>query len=284
MRDLRGRAIIAGVSTAADSQLVDSARGGDEGALEDLLGRYQSRVYRFSLKMCRNTEEAKDVLQDTLLAMVRGLGQFRGDSSVSTWLYTIARSYCIKRRRRSKFAPATEVSIEGDEAQEVRQISDGSRLPDQVVADRELERALNRAIADLAPGYREVLVLRDVEGLPAAEVGRIMGLTEQAVKSRLHRARTAVRQALAPALGSQPVALPGAVCPDVARLLSRKLEGEIRPEVCAELERQVAACPHCGAVCETLKRTLGLCRSLPTPSVPADVAEKVRAAARAASS
>src|SRR5512143_3531332 len=92
----------------ADRTLLERARAGDHRALESLLERHQAQVYRFGMKMCRDPEDAKDVLQDTLLAMARGVKDFRGASSVSTWLYTIARSFCIKKRRRSKFAPDQE--------------------------------------------------------------------------------------------------------------------------------------------------------------------------------
>ena len=87
---------------ASDATLLDRARTGDRRALEDLIGRHQRRVYRFGLKMCRDPEDAKDVLQETLIAAARNIRDFRGASAVSTWLYTIARSFCIKRRRRGK--------------------------------------------------------------------------------------------------------------------------------------------------------------------------------------
>src|SRR5215470_15526196 len=88
----------------ADDELLAAARAGDAAALEELLERHQAQVYRFGMKMCRDPEDAKDVLQDTLLAMARNVRDFRGASSLSTWLYTIARSFCIKKRRRSKLA------------------------------------------------------------------------------------------------------------------------------------------------------------------------------------
>ena len=151
-------------------------------------------MYRFALKMCRRREDAEEVLQDTLLAAVRALGQYRGDAALSTWLYTIARSFCIKRRRRSKFAPKALVPLESDEARSAREAPDPGRAPDEALQARQVATALGRAVDALAPGYREVLVLRDVEGLPATEVARVMGLNIDAVKSRLH-VRTHVRAA-----------------------------------------------------------------------------------------
>src|SRR5678816_3525812 len=97
-----------------DQVLLDRARSGDAVALEQLLERHQAQVYRFGMKMCRDPKDAKDVMQDTLLSMARGVRDFRGASSISTWLYTIARSFCIKKRRRSKFAPDDERSLDTD--------------------------------------------------------------------------------------------------------------------------------------------------------------------------
>ena len=192
--------------TTTTPQLLERARAGDRPALEALLARHQRSVYRFGLKMCRDEEDAKDILQETLLAVARNVKDFRGASSVSTWLYTIARSFCIKKRRRSKFAPEQEESLDAREPGEAaRQIADPARPPDDTLAGRQIEIALEQAIASLDPMYREVLVLRDVEGLTAPEVGEVMGLSVEAVKSRLHRARVAIRAAVAPLLG-----IPGA--------------------------------------------------------------------------
>ncbi len=275
-----------------DERLLEAARQGDRRALERLLARHQRRVYRFGLKMCRDPEDAKDVLQDTLLAVARGVKDFRGASSVSTWLYTIARSFCIKKRRRSKFAPAEEASLDDESAAEARQVADEARGPDESLAGRQIEAALEQAIGGLAPMYREVLVLRDIEGLTAPEVAEVLGLTIEAVKSRLHRARVAVREAVAPALGvPEPaaarapppaVAVPGSEigCPDVVELFSRHLEGEISASACADMERHLRACARCRSRCDSLQRTLAMCRSAPLPEVPEPVQVSVRQALR----
>src|SRR5512133_365999 len=274
---------------ASDATLLDRARTGDRRALEDLIARHQRRVYRFGLKMCRDSEDAKDVLQETLLAAARTVKDFRGASSVSTWLYTIARSFCIKKRRRSKFAPEQEESLDARApGVEARQVMDPARGPEDELAGRQVEVALERAIAGLDPMYREVLVLRDVEGLTAPEVAEVMGLTVEAVKSRLHRARVAVREALAPLLAAPapgagaarptPEPAPATGCPDIVELFSRHLESEISASVCAEMEKHLARCPGCQSRCESLQRTLALCRAAPLPEVPKAVQADVRRA------
>jgi RNA polymerase sigma-70 factor (ECF subfamily) len=265
---------------ATDPELLERARGGDRAALEMLLERHQRQVYRFGLRMCRDEEDAKDVVQETLLAMARNVRDFRGASSVSTWLYSIARSFCIKKRRRSKFAPAHEELI-GSVETEANRVADPGRLQDESLASRQIETALESAIASLEPMYREILVLRDVEGLTAPEVAEVTGLTVEAVKSRLHRARVQVRALVAPLLGvPEPAPDAADTCPDVLDLFSRHLEGEISSDVCAEMEAHLARCGRCTARCATLQKTLLLCKRSPAPEVPAPVQQSVRNALR----
>jgi RNA polymerase sigma-70 factor (ECF subfamily) len=263
-----------------EEQLLAAARRGDRSALEQLLERHQRQVFRFGMKMCGGEEDAKDVLQETLLAAARNIGEFRGASSVSTWLYTIARSFCLKRQRTSKFAPAHVESLE-DVSDEARAVADAAHGPDAAAEGKQVQAALRDAIAELDPMYREVLVLRDVEGLSAAEVADVLGLTVEAVKSRLHRARVVVRDRLGPLLGvpGPTVAGPGPVCPDVAELFSRHLEGEISGDVCARLEEHLAGCDRCRARCDSLRATLSLC-SQSGDEVPLRVERSVRAALR----
>lgn len=262
-----------------DQELLERARSGQKDALEQLLQRHQSQVYRFGMKMCRDPEDAKDVLQDTLLSVARNIRDFRGSSSVSTWLYTIARSFCVKKRRKRKFAPKeAAVSLEGD----AERVADPSATADETLASKQVEQALEEAIASLEPMYREVLLLRDVEGLTAPEVARVTGVSVQAVKSRLHRARLAVRAHIAPLLGipTDLRAAPG-TCPDVLALFSSHVEGQVSAEVCAEMERHLEACPRCKGACDSLKRTLSLCHAAaPEVQIPAAVQASVKVALR----
>jgi len=268
--------------TATDDQLLAAARRGDRAALETLLERYEPHLYRFGLRMCGNVEDASDVAQESLISMARSLRDFRGESSVSSWLYTIARRFCLKKRRRSKFAPAHEESLDGPGVDEAGHIADPAPSPEQTATNRELGRALTKAIEALDPSQREVLVLRDVEGLSAAEVAQILGTSVDAVKSRLHRARVTVRQKLAPLLRRPDSESPrSAMCPDILTLFSQHVEHEIDPGVCAAMEAHLAQCNYCRDACDSLKRTLAICRTLPTPEVPPSLAASIRAAIRA---
>ena len=263
----------------ADATLLENARRGDRAALEQLLSKYEARIFRFGMRMCRDREDAQDVLQETLLALTKGVADFRGASSLSTWLFTVARSFCIKQRRRSKHAPSAVASLSSDHVAE--QVASNDAAPDERSEQRELQRALSDAIAALDLKYREVLLLRDVEGMTAAEVAEVLGISVEATKSRLHRARAQLREALSPQLSprsSSPAAQ--GTCPDVLTLLSKKLEDDIDAQACAEMERHVERCPRCKDACDALRRTLALCRTAPAGDVPPAVQAAVREAMR----
>jgi RNA polymerase sigma-70 factor, ECF subfamily len=157
-------------------------------------------IYRYAYRLCGEPESAKDLVQETFLNAYRGLKDFRGEAQVSTWLYTIASRACMRMRRKRKGEPERELSLD-----EFVPTSDGEfRLqipmegltPEEALQNKELRVALDQAIEKLPKKYRMTLVLRDMEGLSAKEVGSIMGANERAVKSRLHRARLFVRREL----------------------------------------------------------------------------------------
>lgn len=269
-------------STADDAELVARAQGGDRIALETLLERYQPHLMRFGLRMCGNRQDAEDVVQESMMAAVRTLSGFRSDASLSTWLYTIARSFCIKQRRRSKFAPKHELSFDDpDQGQSLDAELDGSATPEERASEHELDRAVQVAILGLDEGQREVLVLRDVEGLSAPEVAEVTGLAVGAVKSKLHRARASLRRALEPILGELDSTPPPTTdCPDMELLFSRSLEGEVDTQLCQKMQEHVDDCDRCKRACKTLSSVLSTCQATPFPEVPPSVQASVRRAAR----
>jgi RNA polymerase sigma-70 factor, ECF subfamily len=259
-----------------EAALLEAARRGDHTALSRLLERHQAQIYRFGLKLCGNPEDAKDVLQETMLGVARNLSGFRGEAALSTWLYTVARSFCAKHRRRSKFAPEPELSLEQPKLK-AQLIIDGALGPDAALADKQRDQALHAAIDGLGPMYKEVLVLRDMEGLPAHEVAQVLGVSVEAVKSRLHRARKAVRERF---MASETEPSPAAVgCPDIVELWSEQLEGELSAIDCARMQSHIDQCSTCRHDCETLKRTLSLCRAAESGTrVPEAVQQAVQRA------
>lgn len=270
--------LVSSVAGAAQSaELMDRARGGEAAALEALLGQYQGTLLRFCLGMCRNNADAEEVLQESLLAAARNIGDFRGDSSVTSWLYAIARSFCIKQQRGLSAQARRSATVGTDAALSVK---DERPAPDQIASDRQLANAMHRALDALPQDYREVLLLRDVEGFTAPEVAETLSLNIPQVKSRLHRARAALRAELAPLFAELNERPRDAGCPDIAETFSHYLEGDISGELCDRMQAHVAGCAHCNDTCDSLKRTLALCNALPTPSVPASIQAAVRTEVR----
>lgn len=252
--------------------LLDRARQGDRAALEELLARHAPAIYRFSLRMCRNAADAEDTLQDTLLAIAAHLDEFAGRASLSSWIFALTRSACARRRRGLKNRPATSVD-------DAPQLHDGGPSPEESAGQRELGAALAAALDQIPESYREVLLLRDMEGLSAAEAADSLGISVDALKSRLHRARQALREALEPILEAA-APQPGPACPDIVAAWSQKLEDDLSSEDCAVMEEHLLGCQACGAVCNALKRSLSACQRLGSDEVPAAIQTQVKAALR----
>lgn len=252
-----------------DSALLARARSGDREALESLLSSIAPTVRRFGLRMCRHDADADEVLQDTLLAVTKNLPAFEGKSSLASWVFTLARTACNRRRRGMKNAPHTA-------AEDAPEPIDAGDTPEERAAHRQLVARVEEAIASLPDEQREVLLLRDVEGLSAADAAAAIGISVDALKSRLHRARAALEQRVAQAI------TPSAGCPDVAALFSRKLEGELAPRDCAEMEKHMASCRSCTAACDALREALATCKTFGEKKIDPVVQERIRTAVRAA--
>jgi len=186
-----------------EQALIAASKNGDPAALEALVRTHQDRVYGFAMRMCRNVEDAKDILQETFLGVIRSLREFREESKFSTWLYRITSNACLKKRRRGVHDPMPEQELSLDELMprpdsEGRkpEIADWSDDAERALLRGELSGRMEAAIDKLPKEYKIVLVLRDVEGLSAEDTAQAVGLSVAAVKSRLHRARVFVRKEL----------------------------------------------------------------------------------------
>jgi RNA polymerase sigma-70 factor, ECF subfamily len=181
-----------------ETKLVDAARGGDVGAFEQLVKRYDRNVFRIAQHITQNREDAEDVVQDAFLKAFQNLGQFQGQSKFYTWLVRIAVNEALMRLRRRR--PERMVSIDEDVKTEddsiPREIADWSPNPEQLYNQGELKEILQKTIQGLPPSFRTVFILRDVEGLSTEETADALGLSVPAVKSRLLRARLQLRERL----------------------------------------------------------------------------------------
>jgi RNA polymerase sigma-70 factor, ECF subfamily len=173
---------------------------------ERVFTEYAPRVYNLARRMLGNDADAEDVTQDVLLQVVRKLDTFRGESAFPTWLHrvTVNAALAHRRKRASRQQHQAHDPLDtlfdsaGDGHHHPAPVRPWSVSPDQPVLDAESQELIERAIADLPEPYRYVYVLADVEGLPNAEIADVLGLSVPAVKSRLHRARLMMRDALSP--------------------------------------------------------------------------------------
>ncbi len=192
-----------------DQQLIGAARKGDRQAFAALVKRYEDTVYRFSFKMCRDPDKAKETLQDTFINVYRKLKTFDGKSKFSTWLYTIVTNNCLMKHRRRKIQQLEDpLEIYDDPPGEDgtprrAPIARWEETPADLLMTKELRSTLDRAISKLPVDYRVVFVLRDVEGKSTDETAKILHLSVEATKSRLRRARAFLRDQLHPYLVAQ---------------------------------------------------------------------------------
>ena len=170
---------------------------------ETLANQHKDEVYRQMIRACGNREDAEDVLVEALVKAHRHLGQLRNAGAFRAWLAQIARRVCWQLKQREALQPLLQLSVVEDEG---REIPSADRPLDQQIALRQMSSLLHQAVDKLSEEYRSVYVWRDLEDVPAKEVAKRLGISVAAVKSRLHRARESVRNALDAALIPHPAA------------------------------------------------------------------------------
>ncbi len=192
-----------------EAAFVQELRAGSEDAFAYLLSVYQNPVYNLVWHMVENSADASDVLQDVFVKVFKGINGFNGDSSLRTWIYRIAVHEASNHRRswirRHWREPVSTDDTESPSASEVSEAASSERSPYQVLEQAEREVVVKRALASLAPPYRTVVVLREVEGLAYEEIAQVLGLAEGTVKSRLLRGRELLRRKLAGYVGKDHV-------------------------------------------------------------------------------
>ncbi len=173
-----------------EAQIVRKVLQGDVNAFETLVLEYEKSVYSITLRMTGNNEDAADMTQETFIKAFNSLQSFRGDSKFSVWLYRIATNVCLDFLRSRNRKPTVSLSVEDDEGEEVQlDIADESQSPEQLL-ERGLTRdAVRRGLEALSPDYRQILLLREIQGLSYEEISQVLDLEVGTVKSRIFRAR-----------------------------------------------------------------------------------------------
>ena len=274
-------------------QAVFLLQRGDDKALEEALALLQNTVFSFSMRICGQREDAEDTMQEVLLKSVPHLPKFESPKALAVWLYKVAKNRCLMSRRRSKFAPKEDLSLEElmPDRQDLERLSgDGSINPETFAIRSEEAGLLREAIQRLPPQYRIVLVLRDMEGLTDEEVAEITGLRPGTVRVRLHRARLFVRKELMkvwkPRLGRRVESVSSrataneqprpARCKAMFAELSNYLDEQLDDSLCDELERHLDGCGPCKAFLASLEATIRECRRVPSQAPDRAYAEKLR--------
>ena len=253
---------------------VQLLKAGDDAGVEQALALLQNTVFSFSMRVCGHREDAEDTMQEVLLKSVPQLPKFASPKALVVWLYKVAKTRCLMSRRKSKFAPAHELSLDElmPDRNELEQLSSDGRINPEAFAIRsEQASRLRDAVQKLPPQYRIVLVLRDMEGLTDDEVSEITGVRAGTVRVRLHRARLFVRKEMMRAWkprNGKKATLPTrsnenlrpARCKEMFAELSDYLDEQLDDSLCQELERHMDGCGPCQAFVASLEATIDYCR------------------------
>ena len=173
-----------------ESAVVRAVLDGDVNAFEMLVREYEKNVYNLALRMVGNSEDAADMSQEAFIKAYNSLNSFRGDSKFSVWLYRIVSNVCLDFIRSRKRKQTVSLSVEDDNGEDVElDIADDTQLPERLM-DKQLTRdAVRRGLASLPPGQRQILLLREIQGLSYDEIAEVLNVEAGTVKSRIFRAR-----------------------------------------------------------------------------------------------
>jgi RNA polymerase sigma-70 factor (ECF subfamily) len=178
--------------------LLKKARNGDIEAFELLIEDYQKKAFNVAYRMMGNSEDANDLVQEALIRIFKSIKNFKEQSSFSTWVYRIVTNVCLDelRRRKNKFTISIDEDIQLEDGNVKRQIESEGPTPEESLESKEIQDIVTKAIEELSNEHKTVIVLRDIQGFSYDEISDIMKCPEGTVKSRINRARKALREIL----------------------------------------------------------------------------------------
>ena len=173
-----------------ENELVLRAQKGDDSAFEQLVRKYDKPVYNYCLRMCGNRDDACDLSQESFIKVYRALALFKSESRFSTWLYRLVANTCIDFLRRKKRGKEVSLTVEENDGEEVQlNIADCAEEPQQTVERKELRRDIAKALEKLSYEHKQIILLREIDGLSYMEIAQVLEISEGTVKSRLARGR-----------------------------------------------------------------------------------------------
>lgn len=199
------QAAVARPRDGMDAELITACKAGDGHAFEQLVHKYEARVYTHCLRMVGDEQESADLMQEVFLKVFRNIGNYEQTYAFYTWVYRITVNCCIdflrkRRRRHGSLTLSMEKPDGPGEAGREREIADETYVPDRLLANAELREALDAAIGKLSEKLRAIVILKEIEGYSYEEIGRTLGCSRGTVKSRLFRARERLRELLTPSM------------------------------------------------------------------------------------
>jgi RNA polymerase sigma-70 factor (ECF subfamily) len=181
-----------------ESVLIRKAKNGDIHAFENLIENHRKRVYNIAFKMLHNQEDAYDITQEVFIRVFKSMKEFREEASFSTWIYRITKNACLDelRKRKNKATVSMDEDLETEDGTIKRQVEDCSPGPDALYESMELRDIVRTAIGHLSDEHKFVIILRDLQGFSYEEIAKVLECPEGTVKSRINRARKALKEIL----------------------------------------------------------------------------------------
>jgi RNA polymerase sigma-70 factor (ECF subfamily) len=182
----------------SEKDLLKKSKSGDIEAFERLIEGYQTRVFNIAYRMIRNHDDAADLAQEVFIKVYRYIKNFKEESSFSTWIFRITKNVCLDelRKRKNKHIISLDEEIKLNDGEVVRQIESKDDTPEMLAEKKEIRELINNAIDDLSAEHRIVIILRDIQGFSYEDISKIIECPEGTVKSRINRARKALKQKL----------------------------------------------------------------------------------------
>jgi RNA polymerase sigma-70 factor (ECF subfamily) len=242
-----------------DQEILAQLKAGDMSACKACVESHSDGLYRLAYRILRDEAAAEDVVQDTFLNAFKALDQFDGRSTLGTWLFRIAYNNALMRLRRNKPAVSLDANDDDPALGFTPVVLPWRETPEDVIARQEIRELLEQAIAALPESLYTVFQLRDIEERSTAETAQIVGLSEAAVKVRLHRARLLLREKLSGYFGEPgELAASGMTCEQLLPYLSDYIDNTADAPLAAAARAHIVTCPHCHVLLDTTLKTITL--------------------------